>query len=50
MKMTNLFLCAFVSCMCIASLDSRAPINKSLVLVKYFICSIVLKMFYQHDL
>ena len=32
------------------SLDSRALLNKSLVLVKYFICGKVLKLFYHHDL
>ena len=32
------------------SLDSRALINKSLVLVKYFICGKVSKLFYHHDL
>ena len=32
------------------SLDSRALLNKSLILVKYFICGKVLKLFYHHDL
>ena len=32
------------------SLDSRALTNKSLVLVKYFICGKVLKLFYHQDL
>ena len=32
------------------SLDSRALLNKSLVLVKYFICGKVSKLFYHHDL
>ena len=32
------------------SLDSKALINKSLVLVKNFICGKVLKLFYHHDL
>ena len=32
------------------SLDSRALLNKSLVLVKYLICGKVLKLFYHHDL
>ena len=32
------------------SLDSRDIINKSLVLVKNFICSKVSKQFYHHDL
>ena len=36
--------------MYIVSLDSRALLNKSLVLVKYFICGKVLKLFYHHDL
>ena len=32
------------------SLDSRALLNKSLVLVKYFIWCKVSKLFYHHDL
>ena len=32
------------------SLDSRTLLNKSLVLVKYFICGKVSKLFYHHDL
>ena len=37
-------------CIGLFSLDSRALTNKSLVLVKYFICGKVLKLFYHHDL
>ena len=33
----------------ILSLDSRALLNKSLVLVKYFICGKVSKLFYHYD-